>query len=182
MRLFADEHLRIVISPAGDLTVKNLRLHGTLVVLLAAGKSVILDNEMLMEPFRANYPVLIVSGDMQVKINATNPLSESALSLNFNPAGSPYQGAADADTTDVYPCLIKGLVHVTGAIAATSGSPLVNGVMISGSAAATDAVDINASVVQIVYDPSIYASPPMGYTENNRMVVVPGSYKQVILP
>jgi hypothetical protein len=38
------------------------------------------------------------------------------------------------------------------------------------------------SNVQVIYDPTLYSSPPMGYTRSVAMALQPGSWKQVVLP
>jgi hypothetical protein len=111
---------------------------------------------------------------------ASGTLSEAAEGTNFNPSGVPYLGGTDSDTSDSYPSEIDGLVHVKGTLVMDQGS-LVRGAIICESAAGTNAVDIKSNV-SVVYDPTLYASPPMGYTKSVTMSLQPGSWKQVVGP
>lgn len=53
---------------------------------------------------------------MNGNLNTTMPvaLDEGQLAMNFNPLGAPLAGVEDADVSDKYPSLIKGLVYVSG--------------------------------------------------------------------
>lgn len=167
-----------VIRTTSDLTIRNTRIYGTLVVI-CPGRKVTLDAQVLLQPYRPDYPVLIVNGNAVFQYtSAGTPLSEAALSTNFNPSGAPYQGSSDTDLTDQYPSEIQGLVHVTGTLSFPQ-SGVIRGAVICESTALADAVDC-AGVTEIVYDPNLYANPPEGYTVAVKMLVQPGSWQQCV--
>jgi hypothetical protein len=150
-----------VINSTADLTIQNSRIVGTLVIN-CPGKKVTIQNTVLMQAGRPDYPVLIVNGNAVFNYNSSGAfLSESSLATNFNPPGTPYLGAEDSDQLDQYPSEIQGLVHVTGTLICTS-APLVRGLVLVESAASTDAVDLSGAV-EVVYDPNLYTNPPEGY-------------------
>jgi len=155
------------------------RISGTLIVV-CPGKTVTIDQGVLIQPARSDYPALIVDGNLVLQSDSTSTLSEGSSSTNYNPAGAPYQGVADSDTSDTYPCEIGGLVHVTGTVTLDQRS-LIRGMLICESGALLDAVTVKGDAT-IVYTPSLATSPPMGYTKSVTMVMEPGSYKQAVLP
>jgi len=189
---FPDKIEKVVISPAsnpwgaanpdglyfidtggGDLTIKNSRIHGTLVVS-AHGGAVILDDAVFLHNYRSDYPVLIVEGDVEIKIRSGEyALSEASVKVNFNPAGSPYSGSWDDDKLDEYPNEIRGLVHVTGSLVMLQTARVRGCVICEGPVSLEE-------LNQIIHDPSLYASPPEGYTFVDGMKISPGSWKQVV--
>jgi hypothetical protein len=168
-----------VITTNQDLFIKRMRISGTLIVV-CPGKTVTIDQGVLIQPARSDYPALIVDGNLVLQSDSTSTLSEGSSSTNYNPAGAPYQGVADSDTSDTYPCEIGGLVHVTGTVTLDQRS-LIRGMLICESGALLDAVTVKGDAT-IVYTPSLATSPPMGYTKSVTMVMEPGSYKQAVLP
>jgi hypothetical protein len=166
-----------VIVMSGNMTLKNFRCLGTLVVV-GAGKTLTLDSAVVLQNYRADYPALITDADLVLQYSGS--LSESTAGVNLNPAGVPYQGVTDSDTTDTYTCEIVGLIHTRGALTLNS-SPRVRGVIIAESTAGSDAVDVGGTP-QITYDPTLWASPPMGYMKSVTMSFQPGSWRQVVLP
>jgi hypothetical protein len=150
-----------VINSAADVTIQNSRIVGTLVIN-CPGKKVTIQNQVLMQAGRPDFPVLIVNGNAVLNYNSSGVfLSEASLATNFNPTGTPYLGSVDSDQSDQYPSEIQGLVHITGTLICTN-TPLVRGLVLVESAASTDAVDLSG-VVEIAYDPSLYTNPPEGY-------------------
>ena len=170
-----------VIRTTGNLTIKNTRICGTLVVI-CPGHTVTLEGQVLLQPARSDYPALIVNGNLVLKYSSTGTtLSESTQNTNYNPAGAPYQGVADSDTADQYPCEIQGLVHVIGTLDFADDS-LVRGAVICESAASSDAVQSHDSA-EIVYDPRLYSNSayiPQGYTTAVPMVPQAGSWQQCV--
>lgn len=151
-----------VINSGSSITIADCRILGTLVIN-CPGQTVTVQNTVLMQPARSDYPVLIINGNALLRYNSPGSyLSESTAGRNFNPAGSPYQGATDTDQTDTYPSEIQGLVHITGTLT-TSNTPLVRGLVLVESAALTSAVDISGTF-EIAYDAGLYSSPPDGYS------------------
>jgi hypothetical protein len=168
-----------VINAAGPVTIRRCRINGTLVIV-CPGQTVTIRDNVLLQPARPDYPALIVDGNVALQYDSTSNLSESGLGTNFNPTGAPYLGVTDSDTSDTYPSEIQGLVHIRGTLA-TSTAATIRGAVICESSAATSALDI-ASSVQVVYDPSLYSSPPMGYTKSVTMALQPGSWRQIVNP
>jgi hypothetical protein len=157
-----------------DLTIQNSRIYGTLVVKTGAGK-LILNSAARLKNYRADYPVLIVSGNLEIRLDsATLGLLESTNNTNFNPPGAPSkEGTSDTDTADTYPNEIEGLVHVTGTLVMGQTSR-VRGAVIGESTVTIGGTN------EIVHNPTLYSSPPVGYTEPPAMKVVSGSWAQEV--
>jgi hypothetical protein len=166
-----------VIRPSGDVTIRNSRIYGTLVVICAAGKRVVIQDSVLIHPYRADYPSLIIAGNAVFEFSSSLDLSELLLLKNFNPPGAPYQGSSDSDLLDAFPSEIQGLVHVTGT-ANLKVSARIRGVLLCESAAAADAVKCDSSNT-IVYQPSLFANPAQWYTSAVYMRPQPGGWRQV---
>jgi len=167
-----------VIRSATNLTIRNTRINGTLVIL-CPGKKVIVDNQVLLQPSRSDYPALIVQGDLALQYNTVGtPLSEPGANVNFNPPGAPYQGIGDTDLLDQYPSEIQGLVHVTGTLELNQDA-LVRGAVICESTALADAVKCT-NAKSIVYTPSLLSNPPQGYTTGVKMQPQAGSWRQLV--
>ena len=107
-----------------DVTIKRTRIWGTLIIRVGSGNKVLFDDPNLIQNYRSDYPSLIIDGaaEFAMKSSSTN-LSESSAGVNFNPAGSPYLGAWDADTSDTYPTEVWGLVHIPSTAAPRRRSP-----------------------------------------------------------
>lgn len=168
-----------IFESTGDLTLRNLRIHGTLVIL-APGKRVTISDTVFMEPFRADYPVIITNAaELVIKIDRGD-LNEAALSTNFNPAGAPYNGVSDATNSNKYPSVIRGLIHALGTVKVES-TPYVEGLILAGSSSALEAVIIK-DAPQVKYTPSLFTNPTIGYTKSIPMKVRAGSFVPVVTP
>lgn len=167
-----------VMNVNGDVKIQNTRIYGTLIVN-CPGKTVTLETDVLVQSARPDYPALIINGSLVIKAKTSSPLSESAQNVNFNPAGMPYLGVTNSTKTDTYPSEVQGLVHCTEEFFMKDGS-LVRGGVICESKNGTAAADIDN--VEIVWDPALYNSPPLGYTATSGMKVVQGSWKQIVQP
>lgn len=166
-----------VVRANQNLTIRNMRIYGTLVVI-GNGNTVTVDNQVLLQPVRSDYPALIVDGNAVFQYSSLGtPLSEALTLVNFNPPETPYDGESDLDMLDVYPSEIQGLVHVTGTLQ-INNTALVRGLILCESTASADAVVCEDS--QIVYNPSLYANPPQGYTTAVKMIPQSGSWKQSV--
>ncbi len=166
-----------VIRANQNLTIRHMRIYGTLVVI-GNGNTVTVDNQVLLQPVRSDYPALIVDGDVVFQYSSLlTPLSELLTLVNFNPPETPYDGESDADILDTYPSEIQGLVHVTGKVELKQ-TALVRGLLLCESTLSTDAVACEDS--QVVYNPSLFAFPPQGYTTAVKMIPQSGSWKQTV--
>ena len=154
-----------------DWTITDSRIHGTLIIS-CPGNKVVINDHALLHSYRADYPTLIVDGNLEIRLtSAPERLSESIKSVNFNPSGVPYLGGFDTDQTDEYPNEIQGLVHVTGTVAVFNPSR-IRGVIICEST-----VTIDGKCV-ITHDSSLYEDPPIGYTTEVKMAIAEGSWKR----
>ena len=165
-----------VIDTGGrDLAIRNSRVYGTLIIR-AAGRTVTVDEAMFMQNYRSDAPVLLVEGNLLIKLNSiAGPLWEGgAVNANFNPVGAPYNGVTDPDKTDQYPNEIRGLVHVKGTLTLQQTARIVGTVICEGP------VSCEGTNTTIIYDAGLYANPPKGYTYVDGMKVSPGTWKQVV--
>ncbi|MEX2217357.1 MAG: hypothetical protein WD749_01240 [Phycisphaerales bacterium] len=168
------EGVYVINAPAG-LTISRVRVLGTLVVI-CPGATVTISGQVHMSPARADYPALIVDGNVAFSFTSGSSLSESTPSpVNFNPAGVPYSGATDADTTDVYPSEVRGLVHCRGNVTTAAAGRVVGAVIAEGE------LDAGANF-EVSHTPSLATSPPMGYMKSVSMSVSQGSWRQVVVP
>ena len=162
----------------GDLTIEGTRLQGTLVVN-APGRRVILKDAVLLERHRADYPVLIVRGTIEMRFTASAiGLSEVDWNVNFNPVGAERLTLANETKLDVFPSGIVGLVHAIGPLNVVSQPAQVDGAVIcEGQASIQNALTIN-------HDPALVSDPPMGYTQDPAdlatMMIVRGSWRQIV--
>lgn len=160
-----------------NVTLRRSRILGTLLID-CPGKTVTIDKPVLLQPSRSDYPCLIVNGSLNISYDSSTQLDEGAFGTNFNPVGAPYSGVTDADQSDTYPSELQGLVHVRETLT-FSGAVTIRGCVIVESSAGANAVSVSASP-SIIYTPSLYTSPPMGYMKSVTMSIVPGSWKQVV--
>ncbi len=154
-------------------TIRNTRVYGTLVIR-APHKTVTLDSAVFLQNYRSDFPTLIVEGNLVINCAGVDtPLSESVQAKNYNPTGAPYDSVCDDDATDTYPNEIRGLVHVQGTLILQGTSRIVGAVLCHG------AITIDG-VIMLVHEPSLYTSPPDGYTFVDRMRISPNSWQQVV--
>ncbi len=155
----------------GDLTIRNIRLLGTLVIQCGGGK-VTIDDANLMQTNRPDYPVLLIDGDLDTTLSE-GVLGEKITKVNYNPPGTKYNGQQDMDELDNYPNQIAGLVHVTGDVLLTKFTDIIGTVICEGG------TTITGNKVNITHDPNIYLNPPEGYAEQIGDPVV-DTWKRVI--
>ncbi|MCH7873331.1 MAG: hypothetical protein IID33_16670 [Planctomycetes bacterium] len=165
------EGIYIIDCQSQRLDIEDSRIFGTLVVMNHDGNSVI-RGSVHLQPAVPNYPALMVAGSYNLQMSAS-ALSEATTGINFNPVGTPYLGFDDAALDDTYPSAIKGIVYVTGALA-TSNDVTLDGVLIVGN---TLSVTGN---LNLTYRSVFLNDPPPGFIDTVQMVVVPGSWQQVI--
>jgi len=155
-----------------DLTIKGVRIYGTLVIQ-ANTKTVTIDDAVFFRSFRSDYPALLISGNAQITLRSReSALSEATWAANFNSPGTPYQGVTDTDTQDQYPNEIQGLVHVKGTLVFKNSARVRGTVICEGTVTCDDQAGI-------VWDQSLYANPPTGY-RLYRMRIAPGSWQQAV--
>jgi hypothetical protein len=142
-----------------DRTIRNIRLHGTLVID-ASGKKVVIDQTCFMQPLRPDLPVLIVKGDVDFSFESAGTsqyLSESAQGHNYNPAGAPYLNSTDSDLADNYPSEIRGLIQVIGNVRFRKPGVFRGALLVQGTVTVEDDP-------QIYHDRNLILNPPWGYS------------------
>jgi len=167
-----------VIQASTDITLHNVRVYGTLVVM-NPGHKTILDNTVLLQAYRSDYPTLICTGDCTMQFTSPNTtMSEATNGVNYNPVGAAYNGITDTDTSDTYPSEIDGLVHICGALTVTQPC-LIRGTVIVGSTS-NNAFQMNAPQMQVIYNPTLYTSPPQYYTTQVQMTPQTGTWQPTV--
>ncbi len=157
-----------------DITIRGLRLWGTLVIR-TSGHKVVLDDAVFMEPYRSDYATLIVDGNLEIRLRSgEHGLSETLWLTNFNPFSCSYQGRSDILILDLYPNEIRGLVHATGTVL-FKNSPCVRGAVMCGGALTFD------DYAQVIYQPSLGQDPPLGY-RTIQMHLAGDSWRQSVDP
>lgn len=143
-----------------DISLSKVRLNGTLVID-APGRTVTLDDQCFIAPFRDDFPALIVKGNLALglKSNAKPLLQENTIHHNFNPAGAPYLGTADIDLTDSYPNEVQGVIHVIGNVSIPESGVYRGSLLVQGG------VSVAASV-QFIHDSELLMNPPIGYSSD----------------
>lgn len=158
-----------------DLTIKQSRIQATLVIKCGTGRKVLLDDALLLQGHRPDYPTLLVDGILEIGLNSTTTtLNEANYSINFNPANSPYAQVTDADISDSYPNEVQGLIHATGLLT-LSRTSIIRGVLITNG---------NVSVTgtpQLFHNATLYSRPPLGYV-TYAMQLASGSWRRVVNP
>lgn len=163
------------INAATGMSIKSSRIWGTLIVKVPAGKKLLLDTTVFMHPYRAEYPTLIVDGDLEIGLtSATVNLSEAVTNVNYNAAGAQYLDSTDVDKVDSYPNEVQGLIYVKGNLTLSATSQVRGVIIVDGN------VTVNGSV-QLIHDPGIYENPPMGFV-SYVMQIASGSWKRVVNP
>ena len=156
-----------------DLTIKNSRIHGTLIVRLG-DKKLTLDEAVFMHSYRSYYPVLIVDGKVKIKCRSDDyNLSETSCSTNYNPSGAPYLGVWDSDKYDSYPNEIQGLVYIKGTLELEKTARIRGAIICEGEVSCKERN-------KIIHEPKLYTSPPDEFTFVDGVQLSPGSCKQVV--
>ncbi len=152
--------------------IKLVRLVGTLVILNPSSGSD-LDNDQHWEPAVPNFPVLMVDGDIDFNWHGEHALRESFSGVNYNPPHTPYQDQSDADQTDEYPGLIKGLVYVTGNLNIYHEC-VHEGVLVAGGNTST------SGAVTLTYDGTFLTHPPPGFGSGSVMAISRRSWRREV--
>ncbi len=179
--------LYLINMAGGTLTITNTRIHGTLLVDNPTG-TVVLDQAVFLQNARADYPALVVRGNVELLYASDGTsLDEATLNTNFNPIGAPYLSVTDSTFDDTYPNEIHGLVHATASLRLYSSARVRGAILCEGAllvdAAYSDADPGEGSttneVNEVVYDGDLFASPPWGYTNPPVMKVARGSWRRI---
>ena len=167
-----------VIDCAGlDLEIGDSRIVGTLVVI-NPGPGAVVKGAVNWAPAIVNYPALLVRGDMGLKYDIDD-LNEGTLATNFNPVGTPYQGSENADTLDTYPCVVTGLIYLSGTLELiwiSSAYRKVDGVIVA------DQLDIDFEYLDMTYESVFVNYPPPGFGSGDPMIPVPGTWRWEVEP
>ena len=151
-----------VIEPGvGRLTVSNVRVVGTLIILDSASDRVIIGGGVLMQPAFDWMPSLLVRGDASFMGTNTGP-SESVANANFNPTHTPFNFEHDDDRVDTFPGRIEGVSYVSGVAVFALPRQNIRGTMIVGN----DVRMLGATTVQITYDSGVTTLPPVGFFDD----------------
>jgi len=187
------EGIYIIDCKGNSIGVAEARIVGTL-VLLNPGANSQIEAPVTWEPAYANYPALIVIGDMDFEMGNQRVDEQTTVygpsyqnpynghNPNFNPPGTPWQGATNTDRDDNYPSAIAGIVYVSGdatfQVDTWGDTTTIEGVLISGG---TTYVKSGATL-NILYRDTYFNNPPPGFRQicNGPPRAVPGSLKRVV--
>lgn len=161
----------IIDCQGNEVVVSNVRIVGTLVLLNVhptLGAKVA--DSVNWTASVSNYPALLVDGKLTLGCTQA-PLDEATLTVNFNPAGTPYLGAEDSDTADTYSSAVEGLIYASGDIDVTN-YPAVKGSVVAGGA-----MLVNGQL-DLVYDDVYLTNPPPGFLDRTKLTVAPGSWSR----
>lgn len=172
------EGIYVIDCQGQNLRIEHSRILGTLVIL-NPGTICGFQGALALSPVSPNFPVIMVQGDAQFD-TAWDPLSEAARSTNFNPAGAPFETSTDADTTDQYPAVVKGLTYISGKLTIKgnlAAECAFDGSVVCGSIELESTGDARFS-----YRPTHLDFPPPGFARGNKLQIVPGTWERAMLP
>lgn len=161
----------IIDTQGQTLRIRDSRIVATLVIISPTAPTEVESFINWTSP-ATNFPALLVHGNLTMEWSGGSSLVESAAGVNFNPAGAPYENVADADQTDSYPGLIKGVVYCRGNLSVTSPC-VVQGVLV-----ATGMASVNAALT-VAYNGAPATFPPPGFATSSVMRVIPRTWKRV---
>ncbi|MFN0195844.1 MAG: hypothetical protein ACKVT0_03820 [Planctomycetaceae bacterium] len=158
-----------------NLDIGNCRIHGTL-VLLNPGSNCSISHAVHWDAAVKNYPALLVNGSISFEYHS-GTLSESSLSTNFNPSGTPYGASSDSDQSDSYPSIIKGLIYASNRIEfpLDFADSKVDGCIVCSSVTANSGLILNYYTTYRDY-------PPPGFGKGPDMVIAPGTRRRESYP
>ncbi len=171
----------VIQCDGNPISIKNSRIVGTLVLVDFDDTQSLVHGSMSWEPSVespdpavTNLPILLADGSLQFDTSAAG-LDEALLNVNLNPAGTPYEGAADSEMDDVVPSLLDGMIYVNGDVGVTSSLRL-HGALVSSAIATFTGADVIANYNPVYF---WYNAPP-GFEGEPAVEVVPGSYRRVV--
>ncbi|MEZ6068068.1 MAG: hypothetical protein R3B90_20675 [Planctomycetaceae bacterium] len=165
------EGIYVIDCQGQRLAISQLRVVGT-IVLLNPGSGSSVSGSVRWDPAVTNYPALIVMGGIDLRYSEA-VLDEVTQLTNFNPTGTPYEGAVDSDILDNYPSSINGLVYVSGDVnlPADAQNSALRGVLVAATSRCNS--DIN-----LTYRSTYHNHPPPGFASGNPMKIAPGSWRR----
>ena len=160
-----------------NLAISIVRVCGTLIVDVGNGTLTI--GTCLMQPYREDFPVLIVKGSVNAYMQTPQLAEGAPNSHNLNPSGAPYQGVSDSDTADTYPLGLFGLVHIIGELTVQDCGVSKGVFVVDGQ------VTVAGTASQITHDSGLMLNPPLGYTDDpnsTAMIIRGGSWSRQPAP
>ncbi len=164
----------------GTVYINAGRYNCSLLIDAAAGNSnqaLYIHNEVLWQPWRSDYPALIVRGVKTVHFQGSlsslneNPSASPTVGMNLNPPGSPYNGVTNSTLSDSYPSELDGLYHVMGATRVyLDANTYIHGTLV------TDGTLHTTAACAVSSDPALWTNPPKCYTKGNQVAPVPGTW------
>lgn len=159
---------------ASRLRIRSCRIESTLVVKLGLLSSLVVEGPVMWNPPAGNKPSLIVQGAATSSVTiggSAVALDEAMAGTSLNPAGTPYLGASDSDTSDKYPSELRGIFHIT-----SCPLTLTDNVATVGCVIADGAVTISAGA-RPTANVALVSAPPAGYSTGAAMKPVLGTYR-----
>lgn len=169
----------ISVPLSSTLTIMRSRLQATLLITLGASAALVVRDENLWEPGTSSQPAMILQGGSLSSVtlggsNSGSSLSEATHGVNFNPAGAPYAGVTNSNTSDIYPSELRGVLHILNErpVIITSNLRTFGTVLAAGN------VTINSAAV-LTANPALMTSPPGGYeaASGSKMKIVAGTFR-----
>jgi hypothetical protein len=164
----------VIDCQGANLDMSFCRVYGTL-VLLNAGTGTAVSDVAIFQPEAANYPSLIVQGNLGIDLKNASTAAElrEPGRVNYNPIGAPYNAVEDSDTLDNRPATLDGVIYVTGT-ATIVDDAVIRGALVAGS------VTVNSSKTLVLeYRPYAKDFPPPGFTTGSGVRPLPGSWREV---
>lgn len=157
--------------------IANSRIAGTLVLQNFNSASSI-QGSVSWEPAVSNYPALLTDAAIPIGLSSA-ALSEATMNTNFNPTGTPYPyvgGLQDADSTDAYQSLIKGIVY------SKQNAQLQGQTSVEGTVIAAQNITVQGGTVTLKYNSTWLNNPPPGFDQGTtkKMQIVAGTWKRVV--
>jgi hypothetical protein len=168
--------LYVINCNGADLIIRDVRIVGTLLVNNPGPNSRV-EGLVAWEPAIANYPTLLVDGNMRIEL-ATGRLAEKSIMVNLNPPGTPYRyfgGMSDANRTGYCDSEIRGLVYASGRLTLGGRSQFYGPVISRGD------IVVTSQQITLRYDDTYSLRPPPAF-EDLRPIpqILAGSIQQVV--
>jgi Tfp pilus assembly protein PilX/cytoskeletal protein CcmA (bactofilin family) len=168
----------VIDNAAGNkIIIANSRIAGTL-VLQNFNTASSIQGSVAWEPAVPNYPALLTDAAIPIGLSSA-ALSEATMNANFNPTGTPYPyvgGLQNANTTDAYPSLIKGIIY------STQNVQIQGQTSVEGTVVAKHDITVSGTAVNLKYNSTWLNNPPPGFDLGTtmKMQVTAGSWKRVV--